>query len=1124
VGVDVKRKIPVLRSFLFVLLAALLAASFIPVAGPAKAFAREGGAAWEPALAEDADAAEDNAGAQGGGAAGAQGGNPEGTAGGGALLEPQAVGDINIWIGATQIVVNGVLQSGLPAPLNTVGWDSSSATLTVPAGSYAGLTISENDTASDTPDTVTLHASGAVTFTGDSAQHPAGFAADSLAGNSGIVVASNNPPILTISGAGPVIVQAVDGQAPSNLGPLYGYPGIATNGDLNINTLVTTYGSDETGQDIIAGCGIFSAGKVSVTIWGEGLKAYGGDNANGDGGAGIDAYATVNLNGNLTAIGGAGKNGGAGIVAYDYPALMAQPPVSVDTAITVNGGLITATGGIGTDGAGGAGVLTPYSMSINNGAGVIGTGGVGTQYGGTGIAVATPIGANPSPDPGNGLISNNGGTIQGLGGAAASGSDGYGGAGLETSLLTITGGSGVTGIGGDGSGTGIGGPGVLASSDISVIGVNISTGAQLLGTGGDGGVGNGDGGAGITTNAAIEANNGASLTGVGGTGHGTGDGGDGVSTGQNLGVAVASQVHGTGGAAAGSGSGGSGVVTGVIRDPETGERTDVADVGTDTSVAGNGSSIEGLGGASASGSGGCGIAIGGGSPASAISAINGTRIVGTGGDGGNPDGRGGDGINAGGAVRPQHAPAIITSPGSSISGTGGAGGDSPDTGPGGEGGTGIETGDKGDIVPADPDSGGGTVEGSGGAGGDSGDGPGGDGGSGIETGGGDVTTDGGSTTGTGGSGGSGTEGGDGGSGIETGGGDVTTDDGGTVEGSGGAGGDSGDGPGGDGGSGIETGGGDVTTDDGSTTGTGGSGGSGAEGGDGGSGIETGGDTTITDGSTTGTGGSGGSGTEGGDGGSGIETGGDSTITGGDPTGVGGEGGSGTTGPGGDGGSGIETGGDTTINGGTSTATGGNGGDSDSGTGGAGGPGVGGGTGGGAVRIGGGTLDPHGGTGGTGGSGSGASGPLIDGVPLDSKGRPVYEVIVHIVGAPTYTVVDGLLVTNPDGSSYDTSDIRTDGKSLVHLWLPEGSVIKSVRIGSLVYPGAPYTVNRNPVQEAFFGPPAKSTPARSTLPSTGDNLLPLPLAAFMVLAGMGLAGAGLVRTATARIAARRRPRV
>jgi hypothetical protein len=504
--------------------------------------------------------------------------------------------------------------------------NANTLTITASAGNYDGLTVNGGTSS----DSIVLNVNGAATFAGQPGTAPVS-SPNSLASHSGIAIMSSDAPDLNISCSGPLTVKAVDNQAPSNLGSTLGYPGIATNGNIEINAPVSAYGSNENGPGYTAGCGIYTPSSLSTNIWGDGLKAYGGSNPNGSGGSGIDVYGTVNFNGIVTAVGGDGQNGGPGIVAYDYPAIIAG--TAVDTAIKVTGGTVNATGGAGSTGSGGAGVLTPFSMSVNNGASVSGTGGNGVTYGGTGIAVATPIsGVVLSPDPGNSLTSDNGGAIVGKGGNAIAGGGGYGGAGLETSILSVTGGAGITGSGGDGDGSNIGGPGVLASSDISVNGISTSTGATLAGEGGEGGSVNGAGGNGITTNAIISASNGASLTGEGGEGHGLGVGGDGVSSGAKLDASGGAQVQGTGGAATGTGTGGGGVVTGVIRDPVTGQVTPTTN--TDSSVTGNGGAVSGTGGDSAGGSGGSGITVGGDNSAPAISAINGTRIVGKGGKGG----------------------------------------------------------------------------------------------------------------------------------------------------------------------------------------------------------------------------------------------------------------------------------------------------------------------------------------------------------------------------------------------------------------------------------------------------------------------------------------------------------
>jgi hypothetical protein len=848
----------------------------------------------------------------------------------------QSVDDISVYVGST-LIWEGGSASGVVPGITVI---SSGGTLTInaSAGNYAGLSVIGGDSS----DNVALNINGTVSFTGDAGNIPS--PPHDFAGVSGI---TSEAAALTISGSGPLNVTA-DQNNPDPTGSDTGYPGIAANSDLTINNVaVVTKGSQQNQAGIVAGCGILAVGNLTLNSWGSGVTAIAGNNsdtgAGSDGGAGIDAFQKVFINGVVSVTGGSGASGGPGLVAYDYNAIMAE--TAVDTALTLVSGSLTATGGNGDNGSGGAGVLTPYSVNINNGASISGTGGVGATFGGTGIAAATPIvGVQNTPDPGNGIVSNNGGAITGKGGDAGAG-DGYGGAGIETSVLSITGGSGVTGTGGDGAGGGIGGPGVLASSSISVTGISVDTGAQLYGDGGDGGT-DGDGGAGIASNADITASNGARLTGVGGKGNGTGNGGTGVASSGDIDAAGGSNINGSGGAGgATGGEGGKGVATGVKNAAGASEEPATNPGGI---INGDDSGVTGTGGSGGGeGSGGTGISIGSGSSSPAISAINGTMIKGIGGNGGSSGGKGGDGINTGGDVRPQGAPAIKINGGSTVTGGGGTGGGGESNpggagGNGGSGGAGVNTG--GGTVDNGGDS---DITGTGGEGGSGGEGgttggAGGDGGGGVSTGGGDVTNTG-TETGTGGDGGDGGEGGatggdggNGGEGVSTGGGDVTNT--GTETGAGGDGGNGGagdttGGAGGDGGGGVSTGSGDVTNT-GTETGTGGEGGDGgnggSQGGDGGNGGDgintddpsnpTGGGDINTSGSSTNTGGaggdggdgtgSGGSGGNGGNGGTGVSTGG-GNISGTSDTpgsiGVGGAGGSGGSGNGGSNGANGTTG-------------------------------------------------------------------------------------------------------------------------------------------------------------------------------------------------------------------------
>ena len=212
-----------------------------------------------------------------------------------------------------------------------------------------------------------------------------------------------------------------------------------------------------------SGHALTSNGDVTLTLKGENHLT--GGNGGRYGGSGITSNGSLTITGgendSLTAQGGSSADGGSGSYGGDG----IGSGIGSSSGLTISGGTVNAAGGSGSYGGSGSGIYSRGGVTISGGT-VTANGGDGSNVSGSGITS-------------NGGVTISGGTVN-----AAGGSGSYGGNGIYSrSSLTISGGT-VNATGRDGK-DGYGGGGIWSG------GVTIS-GGMVTANGGNGGNG-GDG-------------------------------------------------------------------------------------------------------------------------------------------------------------------------------------------------------------------------------------------------------------------------------------------------------------------------------------------------------------------------------------------------------------------------------------------------------------------------------------------------------------------------------------------------------------------------------------------------------------------------------------------------------
>ena len=210
-----------------------------------------------------------------------------------------------------------------------------------------------------------------------------------------------------------------------------------------------------------SGPALTSKGDVTLTLKGENHLT--GGNGGRYGGSGITSNGSLTITGgendSLTAQGGSSADGGSGSYGGDGIGS------SSSGGLTISGGTVNAAGGSGSYGGSGSGIYSRGGVTISGGT-VTANGGDGSNVSGSGITS-------------NGGVTISGGTVN-----AAGGSGSYGGNGIYSrSSLTISGGT-VNATGRDGK-DGYGGGGIW-SGGVTISGGTVTANGGNCGNGGDG--------------------------------------------------------------------------------------------------------------------------------------------------------------------------------------------------------------------------------------------------------------------------------------------------------------------------------------------------------------------------------------------------------------------------------------------------------------------------------------------------------------------------------------------------------------------------------------------------------------------------------------------------------------
>ena len=334
---------------------------------------------------------------------------------------------------AAALVLTAAMLTTLAAPAFAKTWYIENGNITVKAGKIEGtnkvsqgettdekdtdtvITNRDKDTASS--HTVTINANG------KNDKVEVTLKDVNIEANSGHALTSNGDVTLTLKG---------ENHLTGGNGGRYGGSGITSNGSLTItggeNDSLTAQGgsSADGGSGSYGGDGIGSG--IGLTISGGTVNATGGSGSYGGRGIGSSSGGLTISGGTVNAAGGSGSYGGSGSGIYSRG------------GVTISGGTVTANGGDGSN-VSGSGITSNGGVTISGGT-VNAAGGSGS-YGGNGIYSRSSL-----------TIS--GGTVNATG---RDGKDGYGGGGIWSGGVTISGGT-VTANGGNG---GNGGDGICSS-------------------------------------------------------------------------------------------------------------------------------------------------------------------------------------------------------------------------------------------------------------------------------------------------------------------------------------------------------------------------------------------------------------------------------------------------------------------------------------------------------------------------------------------------------------------------------------------------------------------------------------------------------------------------------------
>ena len=289
-------------------------------------------------------------------------------------------GDTNIKLNGDNALKSDIYRSGIygSGSLTISGGENDSLTAQGGAGG-SGIHISRNGS-------LTI-SGGTVTANGDD-------------GGSGIY--SSNSSSVTISGG---TVTATGGGSTGSNG--LGGRGICSDsGGVTISggTVKATGGNG----DYSGGDGISSSDRVAIS--GSTVTANGGDSSSRNGGSGISSSSGVTVSdGTVTANGGNGGN-------------VSGDGIRSDGGVTISGGTVKAAGGDSKDGYGGDGIRSGGGVTISGNT-VNAAGGNGGKVGGYGICSFDRVAIS-------------GGTVEAAGGDSK---DGYGGDGIYSNDIDLSG-------------------------------------------------------------------------------------------------------------------------------------------------------------------------------------------------------------------------------------------------------------------------------------------------------------------------------------------------------------------------------------------------------------------------------------------------------------------------------------------------------------------------------------------------------------------------------------------------------------------------------------------------------------------------------------------------------------
>ena len=338
---------------------------------------------------------------------------------------------------AAAFILTAAMLTTLAAPAFAKTWYIENGNITVKAGKIEGTnkvsqgeTTDEKDTntiiTNQNKDTASSH-TVTINANGKNDKVEVTLKDVNIEANSGHALTSNGDVTLTLKG---------ENHLTGGNGGRYGGSGITSNGSLTItggeNDSLTTQGgsSADGGSGSYGGDGIGSGigSSSGLTISGGTVNAAGGSGSYGGSGIGSSSGGLTISGGTVNAAGGSGSYGGSGSGIYSRG------------GVTISGGTVTANGGDGSN-VSGSGITSNGGVTISGGT-VNAAGGSGS-YGGNGIYSRSGL-----------TIS--GGTVNATG---RDGKDGYGGGGIWSGGVAISGGT-VTANGGNG---GNGGDGICSS-------------------------------------------------------------------------------------------------------------------------------------------------------------------------------------------------------------------------------------------------------------------------------------------------------------------------------------------------------------------------------------------------------------------------------------------------------------------------------------------------------------------------------------------------------------------------------------------------------------------------------------------------------------------------------------